>query len=46
LPSGAAGVDPTVEVDAMSELVAELSREVAAAVHALPDDASEASGTR
>jgi uncharacterized protein len=46
LPSGPAGVDPTAEVDAMSELVAELSREVAAAVQALRDDANEASGTR
>jgi uncharacterized protein len=38
LPSGPAGVDPTAEVDAMSELIADLSREVAAAVQALPDD--------
>jgi uncharacterized lipoprotein YmbA len=39
LPSGPSGVDPTVEVEAMSELVADLSREVAAAVLALPDEA-------
>src|SRR5262245_13762792 len=38
LPSGPAGVDPTAEVDAMSELIADLSRDVAAAVQALPDE--------
>jgi hypothetical protein len=38
LPSGPAGVDPGTEVETMSELVAELAREVAAAVRALPDE--------
>jgi len=42
LPAGAAGVDPGAEVDAMSELVADLAREVAAAVRALPEEAPEA----
>ncbi len=42
LPSGAARVDPTAEVEAMSELVAELSREIAAAVRALPDVTKDA----
>ena len=38
LASGPAGVDPGAEVDALSELVAELGREIAAAVRALPDE--------
>jgi uncharacterized lipoprotein YmbA len=38
LTGGPAGVDPGGEVDAMSELVAELSREIAAAVRALPEE--------
>jgi len=42
LARGPAGVDPAAEVEAMSELVAELSREIAAAVRALPDDAKDA----
>ena len=37
LASGPAGLDPAVEVDAMSELVAELAREIAKAVLALPE---------
>jgi len=40
LASGPAGVDPGAEVDAMSELVAELGREIAAAVRALPSDSA------
>jgi hypothetical protein len=42
LTGGPAGVDPGGEVDAMSELVAELSREIAAAVRALPDEPKDA----
>ena len=42
LPSGPEGVDPGAEVEAMSELVGELSREVAAAVRALPDEPRDA----
>jgi uncharacterized lipoprotein YmbA len=42
LARGPAGVDPGAEVEAMSELVAELGREIAAAVRALP---AEATGT-
>jgi uncharacterized lipoprotein YmbA len=42
LARGPAGVDPGAEVEAMSELVAELGREIAAAVRALP---AEANGT-
>jgi hypothetical protein len=38
LTSGPAGVDPGAEVDALSELVAELGRQIAAAVRALPDE--------
>jgi len=38
LASGPAGVDPGAEVEAMSELVAELGREIADAVRALPDE--------
>ena len=41
LPSGPAGVDPAAEVEAMSELVAELGRAIAAAVRALPDAPKE-----
>lgn len=37
LANGPTGVDPGAEVEAMSELVGELSREIAAAVRALPD---------
>ena len=37
LPRGAAGVDPTAEVEAMSELVADISRDIAKAVLALPE---------
>jgi hypothetical protein len=37
LPRGAAGVDPSAEVEAMSELVADISRDVARAVQALPE---------
>jgi len=44
LASGPAGVDPGAEVDAMSELVAELGREIAAAVRALPEDTSGPEG--
>jgi len=40
LARGPAGVDPGAEVDAMSELVAELGREIAAAVRALPSDSA------
>jgi hypothetical protein len=36
LPAGAAGVDPGAGVDAMSGLLAELSREIAAGIRALP----------
>ena len=43
LPFGPSGVDPTAEVDAMSELIADLSRDVAAAVQALPDEAKDTS---
>ena len=42
LARGPAGIDPGAEVDAMSELVAELGREIAAAVRALPDEAADA----
>jgi len=42
LVSGPAGVDPGAEVEAMSELIAELSREIAAAVRAFPDEAKDA----
>ena len=42
LASGPTGVDPGAEVDALSELVAELSREIAAAVRALPDEPKDA----
>jgi len=42
LAKGPAGVDPGAEVDAMSELVAELGRDIAAAVRALPDEAKDA----
>jgi uncharacterized lipoprotein YmbA len=38
LPRGPAGVDPGAEVEAMSELVAELGREIATAIRALPDE--------
>ena len=38
LASGPTSVDPGTEVDAMSELVGELSRAIAAAVRALPDE--------
>lgn len=44
LARGPAGVDPGAEVDAMSELVAELGREIAAAVRALPEDTSGPEG--
>jgi uncharacterized lipoprotein YmbA len=44
LPSGPKGADPGAEVDAMSELVAELGREVAAAIHALPAEAKDTGG--
>jgi uncharacterized lipoprotein YmbA len=37
LASGAAGVDPTAEVEAMSEVVADFSRDIARAVLALPE---------
>ena len=39
---GTAGDNPGGEVEAMSELVAELSREIAAAVRVLPDEANAA----
>lgn len=42
LASGPTGVDPGAEVEAMSELVGELSREIAAAVRALPDAPKDA----
>ena len=42
LATGPTGVDPGAEVEAMSELVAELSREIAAAVRALPDEPKDA----
>ena len=42
LASGPAGVDPGAEVEAMSELVAELGREIAAAVRDLPDEPKSA----
>lgn len=40
LPSGPAGVDPGTAVHAMSELLADLSRQIAAAVRALPAEGS------
>jgi uncharacterized lipoprotein YmbA len=47
LPRGAAGVDPTAEVETLSELIADLSREVANAVVALPAlDPAPATGER
>jgi uncharacterized lipoprotein YmbA len=46
LTGGPAGVDPGVEVDAMSELVGELSREIAAAVRGLPDEPKDARAAR
>jgi hypothetical protein len=42
LAPGPSGVEPAAEVDAMSELVADLAREIAAAVRALPDEGPEA----
>lgn len=42
LASGPTGVDPGAEVEAMSELVGELSREIAAAVRVLPDAPKDA----
>jgi uncharacterized lipoprotein YmbA len=39
LPVGPRGVDPAAGVEAMSGLLADLSREIAAAVRALPADA-------
>lgn len=39
LPAGPLAADPGAGVDAMSELVADLAREIAAAVRALPDEA-------
>jgi hypothetical protein len=44
LARGPAGVDPGAEVDAMSELVAELGRDIAAAIRALPDETKNARG--
>jgi uncharacterized lipoprotein YmbA len=37
LASGPAGVDPGAEVEAMSQLVADLARDIAAAIRALPE---------
>jgi len=42
LASGPTGVDPGAEVEAMSELIAELAREITAAVRALPDEPKDA----
>ncbi len=43
LPSGPAGVDPATSVHAMSELLADLSRQIAAGVRALPVGKDEGS---
>jgi hypothetical protein len=42
LPAGSAVADPGASVDAMSGLVADLAREIAAAVRELPDEVPEA----
>lgn len=42
LSAGASGSDPAAQMDALSELVAELSREIATAARALPDPAKDA----
>jgi hypothetical protein len=46
LASGPAGVDPAAGVDAMSELVADLARDVAAALRSLPPEPVEATKPR
>lgn len=42
LPAGPSGSNPTAQMDALSELIADLSREIAAAVRALPEPPKDA----
>jgi hypothetical protein len=46
LPSGPSGTDPVAHMEALSELIADLGREIATALRALPDPAKDASPSR